>query len=208
MDPLTIIATFGPMIANLIPQISKIFVRPEDKKTQGYIDAANLVLDVFTKAGLKDPTASGQNVAQVAQAVEAVTKDAGLRQDVAKAVITDPPVMAFLEVGGGFAGAREADIKQQAAPAPFWKTSAVFWISMLMLPMVYWFVGSSIVGGVSIPDTAPWYVQVLKLFGTAWSLDARSGIANLVIGLVLGGICGVYYGISVTQQKANATEAK
>jgi hypothetical protein len=74
-------------------------------------------------------------------------------------------------------------------------------MSVLLLPLVYWFVGSVIVGGVDAGEST-----FLKLFGTSWTGESRAGIANLVIGLVLGGICGVYYGISVTQQRANSTD--
>lgn len=87
---------------------------------------------------------------------------------------------------------------------PFWKTSAVFWVSMALLPLVYWFVGSMIVGGmlVYLPDDTPTWARVLiALFGSEWTGEARSGGFNLVVGMVLGGIVGVYFGISVTQQK-------
>lgn len=213
MDPFSIIATFGPMIANLIPQLAKLFVDPEDKKQTRNIEAIQLVIDTFTKAGLGNPTASGTNVAQVAQAVEAVRADPILKAEVTKAVLTEPAIMAILEVGGGIAKAREYDIATMAASKPFWKSSAVFWISLVLLPMVYWLVGSLIVGGmmekmaaaqIEVPD---WLKLILALFGDAWTGEARSGGFNLVVGLVLGGICGVYFGVSVTKQ-ANSTPEK
>lgn len=205
MDPFSIIAMFGPMIANLIPQLAKLFVDPEDKKQTRNIEAIQLVIDTFTKAGLGNPAASGTNVAQVAQAVEAVRADPVLRQEVTKAVLTEPAIMAVLEVGGGITKAREHDLAVMSAPQPFWKTSAVFYVSLILLPLVYWFVGSIIVGGAiervaSLKLEMPaWMQLILALFGDAWDAETRAGAFNLVAGLVLGGICGVYFGVSVTK---------
>ena len=113
--------------------------------------------------------------------------------------------MAILEVGGGVTKAREFDIQQQQQEKSFWRASAVFWISVLLLPMVYWLVGSLIIGGVKTDDlNSDWMKMLFRLFGTEWNGESRSGGFNLVIGLVLGGICGVYYGISVTQQRAGS----
>lgn len=207
MDPFSIIAMFGPMIANLIPQLAKLFVDPEDKKQTRNIEAIQLVIDTFTKAGLGNPAASGTNIAQVAQAVDAVRSDPVLKAEVTKAVLTEPAIMSILEVGGGIVKAREFDLVTMAADKPFWKTSAVFWISIVMLPIIYWLVGSLIVGGtlermlsadVPMPD---WLKLLLAMFGGAWEGETRSGGFNLVVGLILGGICGVYYGISVTQNR-------
>jgi hypothetical protein len=46
---------------------------------------------------------------------------------------------------------------------------------------------------------------LLGMFGGGWTGEARSGGFNLVVGLILGGICGVYYGVSVTQGKTATT---
>ncbi len=214
MDPFSIIAMFGPMIANLIPQLAKLFVDPEDKKQTRNIEAIQLVIDTFTKAGLGNPAASGTNVAQVAQAVEAVRADPVLRQEVTKAVLTEPAIMAVLEVGGGITKAREYDAQVMASEKPFWKSSAVFWMSVLLLPLVYWFVGSIIVGGAvervsSLKLEMPsWMQLLLALFGDAWDPETRAGAFNLVAGLVLGGICGVYFGVSVTQARQRAEQEK
>lgn len=214
MDPFSIIAMFGPMIAQLIPQLAKLFVDPEDKKQTRNIEAIQLVIDTFTKAGLGNPAASGTNVAQVAQAVEAVRTDPVLREEVTKAVLTEPAIMAILEVGGGITKAREYDLATMAAAQPFWKTSAVFYVSLILLPLVYWFVGSIIVGGAvarlaSLELELPaWMQLILALFGDAWDPETRAGAFNLVAGLVLGGICGVYFGVSVTKNTQPANTEK
>lgn len=193
-----------PLIAQFVPQIMTL-IKPNSQSTAKDAAVAGTILDTVVKAaGIV--TGDGQpapvNAATVGQAAEKMQADPELAKRVQAAVVTHPDVMPLLEVGGGVAAAREADLKQQAAAEPFWKASAVFWISVLLLPLIYWLVGSLIVGGVQLPQEAPWWVKALiSLFGTAWNGESRSGGFNLVVGLVLGGICGVYYGISITQQK-------
>jgi hypothetical protein len=194
---LALVSAFGPLIAEMIPQVAKLFDRKAE--TPEKIAAAQKVIETITAA-------SGS--AGVDEAVSKMQSSPEVLATVKAAVLTEPAISSILttEIGGGIAGAREADKATMASDRPFWKTSAVFWISMIMLPMVYWYVGSSVVGGVEIPAEWPWYAALpLKLFGAAWDSGARVGLANLIVGLILGGICGVYYGISVTQNKQQAS---
>lgn len=182
---------FLSAILPAIPELVGLFGK-NGEKAERNTKAAQAVVDVTTKAlGVVNEQAAIERLAAEPEAIRTVKA----------AVLADPTIAALIEVGGGIKAAREFDLQQQAQPKAFWKTSAVFWISVLLLPLVYWFVGSVIVGGVEAGDSV-----LLKLFGTAWTGESRAGIANLVIGLVLGGICGVYYGISVTQQRANSTD--
>lgn len=188
-------APFIPMLLSAIlpaiPELVGLFGSKGEKADRN-VKAAQAVVDVTTKA---------LGVVNEQQAIETLAAQPERIAEVKAAVLADPTVAALIEVGGGVKAAREFDIVQQSQPKPFWKTSAVFWMSVLLLPLVYWFVGSVIVGGVDAGEST-----FLKLFGTSWTGESRAGIANLVIGLVLGGICGVYYGISVTQQRANSTD--
>lgn len=197
MAPLALLSIFGPIISALIPQVAKLF----DKKaeTPDKITAAQTVIDTIVKS-------TGAVNAQ--QAVETIQKDPAALAEATKAVLTEPSIMAVLEVGGGVVKAREFDVQQQQQEKSFWRASAVFWVSVLLLPMVYWLVGSLIVGGVKTDDLqSDWMKMLFRLFGTEWNGESRSGGFNLVIGLVLGGICGVYYGISVTQQRAGSNNS-
>ncbi|MCU0246380.1 MAG: hypothetical protein MUC42_07385, partial [Bryobacter sp.] len=197
---ISLISAFGPLISAAIPAVTKLFDRKAE--TPEKVAAAQKVIETIVAA-------SGSS--GIDEALTKVQNDPAVREQVKAAVLAEPSIAPLLtvEIGGGIAGAREADKAQQSSEKPFWKTSAVFWISMLMLPMVYWYVGSSVVGGVEIPATWPWYAQIpLKMFGSAWDSGARVGLANLIVGLILGGICGVYYGISVTQNKQSTTPAK
>lgn len=193
MGALALLQMFGPVLAGLIPQIASI-LKPESEVAKRNVGLAQTLVDTIV-------TASGTPNLQAA--VEKMQTDPVVKAAVQKAVVTEPSVMVVLEIGGGIKEAREADAKATQADKSFlW--SPVFWISMAMLPLIYWYVGSSVVGGIEIPKDWPWPAQLpLKMFGTAWSLDARSGLANLVVGLVLGGICGVYYGVSVTQRNVD-----
>jgi muramidase (phage lysozyme) len=197
---LGLISAFGPMIVDMIPAVAKLFDRKAE--TPEKLTAAQAVISTIVSA-----TSS----AGIDEALVKVQSNPALLETVKAKVLAEPAIAQYLtvEIGGGVAEARKADVAQQANEKPFYKTSAVFWISMLMLPMVYWYVGSSVVGGVEVPADWPWYAQVpLKMFGSAWDSGARVGLANLIVGLILGGICGVYYGISVTQNKQSGTPAK
>lgn len=213
MAPLAILSIFGPIISQLIPQIAKLF----DKKveTPEKIVAAQAAIDVFTRAALPGKVdANGSSVADVAAAVEAVKNDPAVLEKVTQKVLMEPMILSILEVGGGVAKAREQDLLVMQQEKPFWKSSPVFWISIIMMPIVFWLVGSLIAGGMLLKllplvkehgITLPsWVIVFLSLFGDVWNGESRSGGFNLVIGLILGGICGVYYGVSVTQQRAGS----
>ncbi len=199
MDPLTLITVFGPIVAQLIPQVSKLFGGAKDKANMA---VASTVLDTIVSA---------TGAPNVQAAVEAMQSDPVALKKATDAVVTHPdiqPSLQIVEVGGGSKAAAERDTTARAEEKPFYKTSAVFWISVILLPMVLWYVGSSIAGGVGIPSDWPWYAQLpLKLFGREWDPGARVGLANLVVGLVLGGICGVFFGVSVTQAKQAASQS-
>ncbi len=195
MGAAAIFKIFGSVLSGLIPQIAPI-LKPESEVAKRNLSLAEIII-----GKILDTTGA----ANMQEAIEKMEASQEVKQAVQKAVVTEPAVLSTLqitEVGGGIAGARQTDLVTQQQEKPFYKTSAVFWISIILLPMVVWYVGSSVVGGIDVPQDWPWYAQLpLKLFGVAWSADARAGLANLVVGLVLGGICGVYYGVSVTQQR-------
>lgn len=196
-----------PLISQLLPMVGTLFGGHKDAQNA---QAIGTVLDTIVKAtGQSGPV----DVGTVGTAIQMMLADKTVTAKVAQAIVTNPEVLPLLQIGevsGGAAAARKSDLESRALPeAPFYKTSAVFWISLILIPLVAWYVGSSIVGGVEIPKEWPWYAQLpLKIFGVAWDAGARVGLANLVVGLVLGGICGVYYGVSVTQAKQAAQAAQ
>lgn len=203
VDPISLVAIFGSVLTQLIPQVGKLF---GGKKDADNVRAIGEVLQSVV-------TATGQtgvpDVAKVGTAIQAMSADPAVKAKVIEAVVTNPFLVGLIEIGGGIKAAREFDIVQQQQEKPFYKTSAVFYVSIMLLPLVFWYVGASIVGGVVIPAAWPWYAQLpLMMFGLAWDAGAKVGLANLVVGMVLGGVIGVYYGVSVTQARQTAQDAK
>ncbi len=197
MGALALLQLFGPILSGMIPQISPLLKPATGDKFNKYAGIAQVVLDTINKT-TGQPNLQGS--------LEAMQADPAVKTAVQQAVVSHPDVIESLtigEVGGGVVAARAADLASRSAPdGPFWKSSAVFYVSLLLVPMVLWYVGSSIAGGIDIPSDWPWYAQMpLKLLGKEWDDGARVGLANLVVGMVLGGICGVYFGVSVTQAK-------
>jgi len=85
--------------------------------------------------------------------------------------------------GGGIAGARKADAAFVASHEPVWRSPS-FLIAIALLPLVYLIVGA-----------------VVGLFGAPFSEDVRAAIANGIVGLVLGGLIGYYYGQSTSRNR-------
>ncbi len=201
MGALALLQLFAPILSGMIPQIQPLLAPGVDKNAK-FAGIAQVVLDTINKT-TGQPNLQGS--------LEAMQADVAVKKSVQQAVVSHPDIidaMTIGEVGGGVAAAAERDLKARAAPdGPFWKSSAVFYVSLLLIPMVLWYVGSSIAGGIDIPSDWPWYAQMpLKLLGKQWDDGARVGLANLVVGMVLGGICGVYFGVSVTQAKQSAQQ--
>lgn len=196
MDPLTLIATFGPMIANLIPQVAKLFSSGSEVATRN-VAAASAVLDTVVKAA---------DAANIQQAVEKMQSDPALAARVQQAVVTDPVIIGMLEVGGGIAKAREHSLAMQNAEKPFW-FNPVFWITMPLLVITGYIVLAVVAGGAA---AAPWWV------GNAFTPEARTGLINGIIGMVLGGIMGLWFGTSygsmrkteIAAQASSAEQAK
>lgn len=211
MDPFSILSIFGPALMQAIPQLGKLFVKPEDTRKQQNLETITLVLDTFAKAALNNQQASGTNLAQMAQAVENVQKDPVLKQEVVKTVLTTPGIMELVEIGGGVAKAREHGIAIQNADKPFWYNPVV-WVTVLFFPMMYMItyqVLFTLAGPVMIASgveaaplvAAPWYAQI------GFDPNTRTGLINLIVGFVFGGVCGIWFGTTVARQRAENTAA-
>lgn len=186
-----LISTFGPAIINAIPQVKKWF-DPSIPVADRNVGLAETVIKTIVEV-------SGKS--DLPAALDAMQTDPPLKQVVTQAVVTHPEVMGLLEVGGGIAKAREFAVQVQNAEKPFWY-NPVWWMSLVMMPLVFWIVGAVLVGGVDLPEEAHWSVKAaFKLFGNAFNEETRSGTVNLVLGLVLGGITGIWFGTSYGSMK-------
>ena len=138
------------------------------------VAAASAVLDIVTQA-------TGSVNAQAA--VEAIQKDPAQLAAATKAVESNWFQLAPAD-GGGIAGARQADAAMSGNDMMH---SPSFWVAIALLPLVYMIVGS-----------------VVGLFGTPWSEDVRSAIANGVVGMVIGALAGYYFGQTTSRNRTQA----
>ena len=185
MGALALLQLFGPILSGLIPQIAS-FLKPGSEVAARNVGIAQTIVDTITT------TAQSPNLQA---AIEKMQDDPGIKKAVQEAIVTQPEIIGVMEIGGGIKAAREFSVAAQNAEKPFWFNPA-FWVTLLLLPLVYWIVGAVLVGGVAITETSPWYVQMFRIFGTAFNEETRAGTVNLVIGMVLGGIVGIWFGTS------------
>lgn len=179
MDPLTLIATFGPMIANLIPQVAKLFSSGSEVATRN-VAAASAVFDTVVKAA---------DAANIQQAVEKMQSDPALAAKVQQAVVTDPAVMGLLEIGGGIQKAREMNLSMQNADKPFWFNPA-FWFTMVLLAMPFMLL-----------------VDMFYVHPTAYEGNLRTQIVTGVLGIIM--MAGAYWlGSSIGSAKKDDRAAQ
>jgi len=157
-----------PVILQMIPQLAGIFGKDGSKVAQvGQL--AQAVSDALVQ------TTGAPNLQG---AIEKMQADPAAKAAAATAVLQSPPVAAMLEAGeaggGGIAGARKA-----AAEAPaFWK-GAPFWISLLLLLIVYAILA-----------------DVLFLHASNWTPTDRSQLLMLAVA-VTSGVMGYFLGSSI-----------
>lgn len=182
-----LIAAFGPMIIELIPQVAKLF-KPSERGVQN-ADAAVAVINTIVKA-------SGETNLQTA--LDEMQKDPALKEEVTKAVLTDPVIMAVLEIGGGIQKAREANLEVIKADVPLYRNPALI-ITLLVLPLVY-IVTMSVLFGSDDPVTSFWG----GFWGPGFMAETRSATVNLILGMVLGGVMGYFFGTTFGSARTTA----
>lgn len=179
---LALISTFGPMIAQMIPQVAKLFAKPESPTATRNVEAIQLVFDTIQKA-------TSQTNLQAA--VEAMQADPSVREVAAKAVVTEPAIMAVLEIGaGGIQVAREANAATIAAADKWWKLvlNPVLLVTLMVLPLVY----------IIVMELVRYMEKV--------SADVIAQTIGTVIGLVLGGIMGFWMGQTYQQSNRRSSD--
>ena len=164
-----------PSVISAIPRLAQIF-KPGSEVAERNVAAAGAVLDIVTKA-------TGAVNAQAA--VEAIQKDPVQLAAATKAVEANWFELMPAD-GGGIEGARRADAAAVASHAPVWQSPS-FVVAVGLLPLVYLIVGA-----------------VVGLFGAPFSDDVRSAIANGIVGLILGGLIGYYYGQTTSRNRTQA----
>jgi len=148
--------------------------KPGSEVAERNVAAASAVMDIVTQA-------TGSVNAQAA--VEKLQTDPAAVAAATKAVESNWFTLAPAD-GGGIAGARQADAAMSGNDMMH---SPSFWVAIALLPLVYMIVGS-----------------VVGLFGTPWSEDVRSAIANGVVGMVIGALAGYYFGQTTSRNRTTA----
>lgn len=148
--------------------------KPGSEVAERNVAAASAVMDIVTQA-------TGSVNAQAA--VEKLQTDPAAVAAATKAVESNWFQLAPAD-GGGIAGARQADAAMSGNDMMH---SPSFWVAIALLPLVYMIVGS-----------------VVGLFGTPWSEDVRSAIANGVVGMVIGALAGYYFGQTTSRNRTQA----
>ena len=198
MPFLALLSAFGPIIAQLIPQITNI-VRPKGEVAQRNIELAKVAFDTITKAA---------GASNVQDAVEKMQDDPVVKEAVTQAVLTHPQIIETLQVvefGGGVEKAADRGLAIQQAERPFWYNPIV-WVTVLLIPMMYmisWQVLFTFAGPVLTSNgvdgaplvMTPWYAQI------GFDSNTRTGLINLIVGFIFGGVCGIWFGTSVSRQK-------
>lgn len=168
------------LITALLPSVVAAIPRlaqifkPGSEVAERNVAAASAVMDIVTQA-------TGSVNAQAA--VEKLQTDPAAVAAATKAVESNWFQLAPAD-GGGIAGARQADAAMSGNDMMH---SPSFWVAIALLPLVYMIVGS-----------------VVGLFGTPWSEDVRSAIANGVVGMVIGALAGYYFGQTTSRNRTPA----
>ncbi|GAA4425747.1 hypothetical protein [Acidovorax lacteus] len=165
------IAAVLPSLIDLVPKLGTLFASGSATSERN-IKAAQIVVDA-AKAAIQ-----AKNEQDLLEQVQA-------NPDAAQAVraAIEAKWFELTEVGGGLQAARAADQAFAAGPARPWNSPSL-WIALALLPLVYAVVGS-----------------VVGWWGTPFSDDVRSAIANGVMSLVLGGLIGYYFGQTTSRNR-------
>ena len=187
MGALALLQLFGPILSGMIPQITPLLNPGAAGKVNQYAGIAQVVLDTINKT-TGAPNLQGS--------IEAMQSNPSVKAAVQQAVVSHPDVIGLLEVGGGIKEARAASVVMQNAEHGFWY-NPMFWISVAFFPMMYVIVGAvlfTVQPSTAIKDI-PWWAQV------GFDQATRSGLVNLIVGMVFGGIVGVWFGTSYGSQR-------
>lgn len=175
--PITaLIAAFGPILVDLIPQIAKLF-KPGSEVAERNVAAASAVFNTVVAAS-KQPN--------IQAAIEAMQKNPDVRREVVNAVVTDPVIVGLLEVGGGIPEARRA--ASDPGQIPIYRNPALIF-TVMVLPLVY-MVATSILFGVG---------------GQKWSEDIKTLFVTAIITGALGSLTGFWLGSSLGSQSKDVT---
>ena len=170
------IAAALPALVTAIPQLGKLFGSGSDVAERN-VKAAELAVGIVQKA---------VGARNVQEAVEVIKADPSMAKAAADAVQTH--WFELVEAGGG--GIEGAAKRDAARMADSDRVRDVFkshslWVALFLLPLVY-LVVLSIIG---------------VLGPVQWSDDVRASIAGLIVGTIIGGLMGYYFGQTTSRNR-------
>jgi len=177
--PAPFVAAALPAIINAVPALLEIF-KGDSKVSERNVKAAEVVV------GIAQDALGTRNAQETAEVL--ASGDAEAVQKVQKAVQERWFDIKMAEAGGGgIEGARKADAAMVDREGPGWQVlrSPSFIVALFLLPLVYMIIGA-----------------VVGLFGTPFPDDVRSAIANGIVGMIIGGLIGYYYGQTTSRNRA------
>jgi putative chitinase len=166
------VAAALPALISSIPTLGKLFGSGSDVAERN-VRAAQLAVGIIQEA-------TGSRNAQ--EAAETVASDPAMAKAATEAV--QARWHDLIEAGGGgIEGARKADA--ETAKGRDMLHSPSFWVALPLLGIVIMIVGA-----------------VVGLWGSPFSEDVRSAIANGIPMLILGGLIGYYYGQTTSRNRS------
>lgn len=169
-----ILGALLPSLIEAVPRLGKLFGDGSAVRERN-VKAAELAMQI------------AQQAVGAVNAQEAIEK---VKANPAAAAAATKAIEArWLELdeagGGGIEGARRAEAAYAAGPWHAFMHSPSFWVALLLLPLVYMIVGN-----------------VVGLIGKPLSDEVRSAISNGVVGIILGGLIGYYYGQTTSRNRS------
>lgn len=177
-----------PLLAQFIPQIMTL-IKPGSQSTAKDAAIAQTVLNTVVQAAGVVAPGQPATAGSVGAAIDKMTADPSLAQQVQQAVVTHPEVMSALvvEVGaGGIAAARtfNADPLQ----IPFYKNPG-FVVACLLIPLIY-------------------IVVSRVMFADGYSEQLKTVVVTAILSGLLGALTGFYFGSSLSSARKDELAAK
>ena len=171
------VAAALPVLAANLPTLGKLFGSGSEVAERN-VKAAQVAVEIVRAA-------TGATNAQ--EAAEKVSSDSAAKSAAEKAVQARYWELADAG-GGGIEGARRADLAATMGDGPWWRVfrSPSFWALLLLLTLVYLIV-----------------LSLIGVVGSAtWSDDVRSALAGTMVGTIIGGAVGYYWGQTTTRNRS------
>jgi hypothetical protein len=169
-----ILAAVLPTFLEAAPKLIRIF--GDGKQSDKNARAAQIVADIAKEAtGATNEQAAAETISRDPKAAEAFQAAVHARY------------LDLIEVGGGVEAARKADAAFVDKGEPVWKSPS-FIMALLLTPLVY----------------IAMLTMALKLpIFPDWPSDIRVSVISMVVGAVLGGIVGYYFGQTTSRNRSS-----